>query len=75
LITELGYKSNLELLDSAKIAVLVASVIAAAIAAVTLLSRGRSYAAMALTEDADRDNDGIPDVYQQGDDQAGPPAR
>ncbi len=67
LITELGYEDNPDLLSSAKIAVLVASVIAAAIAAVALLSRGRAYAAIAEAEDADLDADGIPDVYQQGD--------
>jgi NhaA family Na+:H+ antiporter len=67
LITELGYQDNSDLMDSAKIAVLVASVIAAAIAAVALLSRGRAYAAIAKVEEADLDKDGIPDVYQQGD--------
>ena len=75
LITELGYKDNIELLDSAKIAVLVASVIAAAIAAVALLSRGRAYAAMAEVEEADADQDGIPDVYQQGDGHISSPER
>lgn len=75
LITELGYSGDSELLESAKIAVLVASVIAAAIAAVALLSRGRAYAAIAKIEDADRNNDGIPDVYQQGDGNNSPSER
>ena len=66
LITELGYKDNILLLDSAKIAVLVASVLAAAVAGLALLSRGRHYAALAEVEEADADMDGIPDVYQQG---------
>jgi Na+:H+ antiporter, NhaA family len=68
LITELGYKNDILLLDSAKIAVLVASVLAAAVAAIALLSRGRHYAALAEVEEADSDMDGIPDVYQQGED-------
>ena len=78
LITELGYEDNIELLDSAKIAVLTASVIAAALAAVALLARGRAYARMAEVEEADLNNDGIPDVYQvdsQAEDSTNPPTR
>ena len=78
LITELGYEDNIELLDSAKIAVLTASVIAAALAAVALLARGRAYARMAKVEEADLNNDGIPDVYQvdsQAEDSTNPPTR
>lgn len=78
LITELGYKSDIELLDSAKIAVLVASVIAAALAAVALLARGRAYSRLAEIEEADLNQDGIPDVYQvdsQADRPIDPPNR
>ena len=75
LISELGYADNELYLESAKIAVLAASVIAAVIAAFMLLSRGRHYARLALIEDADSNNDGIPDVYQQGDPQSSPDPR
>jgi len=51
-------------LDSAKIAVLLASVLAAAIAGLALLSRNRHYARVAAVEERDEDRDGIPDVYQ-----------
>ncbi len=66
LISELGYADNELYLESAKIAVLVASVIAASIAAFFLLARGREYARLAEIEESDLDQDGIPDVYQQG---------
>lgn len=75
LITELGFEDSPDLLDSAKIAVLIASVVAATIAAIALLSRGRAYAAMAAVEEADVNNDGIPDVYQQGDENDTPGKR
>ena len=54
-----------EQLDSAKIAILVASVVAACLASVLLLARNRAYAALAAVEEADEDGDGIPDVYQR----------
>ncbi len=67
LITELAFETDEASLNSAKIAVLVASIVAAAIASVVLLSRNRHYAALAEVEDRDDDKDGIPDVYQQPD--------
>ncbi len=65
LITELAYKNDEALLESAKVAVLVASVIAAALAAIALRWRSRHYAAIWKAENEDADDDGIPDVYQQ----------
>lgn len=64
LISELAYEDDVTILDSAKVAVLVASVVAAALAAVALRARNRHYAALYAHEVADEDGDGIPDVYQ-----------
>ncbi len=75
LISELGYTGNELYLQSAKIAVLAASLIAAAIAAVMLLSRNRHYARLAEIEETDLDQDGIPDVYQQGEPESSPKQR
>jgi len=65
LIAELGYKDNLVLLESAKGAILGASLIAAILAGIALTLRGRHYGAMVAEEEADLDGDGIPDVYQE----------
>jgi NhaA family Na+:H+ antiporter len=74
LITELAYSTNEGLLDSAKVAVFSASVIAALVAAVLLLARNRHYRSAAAIEEADVDGDGIPDVYQGAPDgEAGTP--
>lgn len=70
LISELGYADNELALESAKIAVLAASVIAATIAAFMLLSRGRHYARMAEIEEAEQGQDGIPSGHQQGEPQS-----
>ena len=64
LIAELGFATNELLLDSAKTAVLAASVIAALVATVALRSRTRHYRSVHEYEEADVDGDGIPDVYQ-----------
>jgi len=42
----------------------VGSVVAAALAAVVLLSRNRHYRRVKAAEAIDRDRDGIPDVFQ-----------
>lgn len=65
LIAELGFEGSPALLDSAKTAVLASSVIAALLASVLLLGRNRAYAAIASVEEADDDQDGIPDIYQR----------
>jgi NhaA family Na+:H+ antiporter len=65
LITELAYEGQTALLDSAKVAVLSASVIAALLATLALRSRGRHYAAVHAEETRDDNQDGIPDVYQE----------
>lgn len=64
--TGLSFGTSPLLLDSAKAAVLASSVIAAVLAALVLLSRNRHYRAVAAVEEADLDRDGIPDVYQRG---------
>ena len=66
LISELAFTERLEL-DAAKIGVLAASVLAALLATIVLLSRNRFYAEVAATEEADVNQDGIPDVYQKDD--------
>jgi Na+:H+ antiporter, NhaA family len=65
LITELAYEDDASRLDSAKIAVLSASVIAALLASVAILARNRHYATVFAREEADENGDGIPDVYDQ----------
>ena len=64
LITELAYTGNSALLDAAKVAVFTASVGAALLASVALVTRNRHYRQQAVVEEADADMDGIPDVYQ-----------
>lgn len=75
LISELGYSGDELLLESAKIAVLVASVISAVIAAFMLLSRGRHYAEIAEIEEAEQDQDADPDEFVQGETESGPKPR
>jgi NhaA family Na+:H+ antiporter len=75
LISELGYGGDELLLESAKIAVLVASVTSAVIAAFMLLSRGRHYAEIAEIEEAEQDQDAIPDKFLQGETESGPKPR
>ncbi len=65
LITELAFTTDPLSLESAKTAVLAASVVAAGIAAAVLFSRNRHYAAVSDAEERDEDGDGIPDVYQR----------
>ncbi len=65
LIGELAFEDDPTRETAAKIGILLASTIAAVIAAVALLRRGKAYAAMAAEEEADADEDGIPDVYQR----------
>jgi NhaA family Na+:H+ antiporter len=75
LISELGYADNELYLENAKIAVLVASVIAATIAAFMLLSRGRAYARMAEIEAAESENEGVENRDLQGEGNSRPDPR
>lgn len=71
LITELAFADDEGVLNAAKLAVLSASVIAALLASIALISRSRSYSKFAAEEELDADGDGIPDVYQRGDSSKG----
>ena len=65
LIGELAFEDDPTRETAAKIGILAASVIAAVLAVVALQSRGKAYAAIAAEEEADSDEDGVPDVYQR----------
>jgi NhaA family Na+:H+ antiporter len=67
LISELAYETDEALLESAKVAVLTASVIAALLAGISIRARNRHYSAVYARESADEDGDGIPDVYESPD--------
>jgi NhaA family Na+:H+ antiporter len=69
LITELAYETEPGLLESAKVAVLTSSVVAAVLATIALRARSRHHARVHAVDTADDDGDGVPDVYQD------PPAR
>ncbi|MCH9814977.1 MAG: Na+/H+ antiporter NhaA [Actinomycetia bacterium] len=84
LIAELAFEEEPASLTSAKLSILVATLIAAACAAVVLKSRNRHYAQVYASEELDEDHDGIPDVYQDnskpasddgGDPDSGGPSR
>jgi NhaA family Na+:H+ antiporter len=63
LISELAYETEPSQLESAKVAVLTASVIAALLAGIAIRARNRHYNEVYTRESADEDGDGIPDVY------------
>lgn len=65
LIAELAYKEDPLLLEPAKGAILGASLVATALAAIVLTARRRHYDRVAEAEEADVNADGVPDVYQQ----------
>lgn len=69
LIAELSFPAGSPEQDHAKVAILLASVIAAAAAAVILSARNRKYRRLREAERVDADGDGIPDVFQTGADQ------
>lgn len=71
LIAELSFGSESPHTDDAKVAIMLASVIASAAASVILLTRNRKYKLIAAQEAVDADADGIPDVYQSDDDRSG----
>lgn len=74
LIGELAYGSGSARLDIVKVGVLAGSVLAALLAAVVLRIRNRHYRAVFELETADRDRDGVPDVYLAGQDGRDGPA-
>jgi NhaA family Na+:H+ antiporter len=65
LITELAFGLGSETYDHAKVGILTGTILAAALAAVILRLRNRTYKRMYEEERADFDRDGIPDVYQR----------
>ncbi|NLU79705.1 Na+/H+ antiporter NhaA [Micromonospora sp. HNM0581] len=65
LIGELAFGSGGVEGDNVKAAVLAGSLISALLATVVLRRRNRVYRAIALKEQADQDQDGVPDVYQK----------
>ena len=66
LVTELSLNAGSELRDHAKVGILLASILAALVASILLTSRNRRYRRIAAAEAIDKDDDGIPDVYQRG---------
>lgn len=65
LIAELSFTTGDPHRDHAKTAVLVGSLIAAALASLLLRLRNRHYRRLKALEEVDADHDGIPDVYQR----------
>ena len=65
LIAELSFAPGSAEADTAKVAILAASVVAAALAAAVLAARNRQYKRIALRDAVDENADGIPDVYQR----------
>lgn len=65
LIAELSFGVDNPHNDDAKIAIMLASVIAATIASIILMVRNRHYRRIVETEAIDENQDGIPDVYQE----------
>jgi NhaA family Na+:H+ antiporter len=68
LIGELAFGPESAKDDHVKVAVLVGSLLAVLLATVVLRARNRVYRRVCEIEERDSDLDGIPDVYQQGDD-------
>lgn len=67
LIAELSFGLDTIPNDHAKVGILVASLLAAVLAAVLLGSRNRQYRRIEAMEQVDANKDGIPDVYEQDD--------
>lgn len=66
LVAELSFGQGSLHDDHAKVGILVASLLAAMLAAGVLRTRNRQYRKAEEEEKIDSDHDGIPDVYQQG---------
>jgi NhaA family Na+:H+ antiporter len=73
LIAELAYKESELLLANAKVGILSATLGAGVLSALVLSRRRRALAELVAAEEADRDADGIPDVYQQAPQATQPP--
>jgi NhaA family Na+:H+ antiporter len=65
LVAELSFGLGAIQNDHAKVGILLASVLAAVLATVLLVSRNRRYRRIEEDERTDADSDGIPDVYQR----------
>ncbi|MBD8206959.1 MULTISPECIES: Na+/H+ antiporter NhaA [unclassified Microbacterium] len=65
LIAELSFPDGSPHTDDAKIAIMVASLLASLLASCVLLVRNRRYAQLARDEAVDADGDDVADVYQQ----------
>ncbi|MEZ0357409.1 Na+/H+ antiporter NhaA [Mycobacterium sp. SA01] len=68
LIGELAYDPGSERQDVVKVAVLVGSLLAALLASIVLRLRNRHYRLVWELENRDLDHDGVPDVYESGQD-------
>lgn len=66
LVAELSFAAGSSEHDYAKVAILAASLIAAALAAVLLGFRNYQYGRIQARDRIDADHDGVPDIYQQG---------
>lgn len=64
LIGELAFGSVVVSEADAKVGVLIGSVVAGVVAALLLVSRNARYRRIHQSETADRDGDGVPDIYQ-----------
>ncbi|WP_298866120.1 Na+/H+ antiporter NhaA [uncultured Microbacterium sp.] len=64
LIAELSFGAESLHGDDAKIAIMIASLLASLLASSILVARNRSYRAIAHAETIDEDGDGTPDIYQ-----------
>ncbi|MGW5638048.1 Na+/H+ antiporter NhaA [Streptomyces sp. NPDC003832] len=67
LIGELAFEGDAAMTDEVKAAVLMGSLIAAAMATVLLKLRNSRYRRMTEAEERDDDQDGIPDIYEEDD--------
>ncbi len=68
LIGDLAYDFTSSRNDVVKVAVLAGSLLAAVLAAILLRLRNRHYRSVWMMETRDRDHDGVPDIYESGQD-------